>query len=376
VTNLINATPLAAGYTMATDKTGREWLVVVAKGTYDFPDDVDRLPQLLNEQVPLVMTDVFTAEPGTSALRYEIDFAPRKPRCDVLLNGSCYAPGGHAATRVQVGLRVGSLVKSFEVVGRRVWIPGVLHADASQPESFTVMPISYNNAFGGVDKPSDSPEAHRWYLANHVGVGYHPSSTGHALRGKPLPNTEEIERPVSRPTVGYRPMAFGPVGRSWHPRIKWAGTYDQTWLEERAPFLPDDFDERYFQSAAEDQQMDYLSGGEEVVLLNLTPQGRSAFRLPPGGVRVEVFYKNDDWTRLESVVDTLVLEPDLGRLMLTARARLPLRRSLHEIHCVVVGDMPWDWYREQGLRRAPRGKRRFSSLSHLATWNQTTRNPQ
>ncbi len=118
--NLVNATKLVAGYTMATDKNGREWIVVVAKGTYGIPDDADDEPPLLLEQVPLVMTDVFTGEPGFSAPLYEIDFAPRKPRCDVLLNGSCYAPGGEAATQVRVEMRVASLTKSFNVVGRRV----------------------------------------------------------------------------------------------------------------------------------------------------------------------------------------------------------------------------------------------------------------
>ena len=91
-------------------------------------------------------------------------------------------------------------------------------------------------------------------------------------------------------------------------------------------------------------------------------------------VRFEVFYKNEDWKRLYGVIDTLVLEPDLGRLMLIARASLALRRSLHEIRCIVAGDMPWEWYREQVLRRGPRGKRRFKSLADLVAWNQKTRN--
>ena len=25
-------------------------------------------------------------------------------------------------------------------------------------------------------------------------------------------------------------MAFGPIGRAWQPRLKYAGTYDQKWL--------------------------------------------------------------------------------------------------------------------------------------------------
>src|SRR5258707_15655457 len=132
--NLVNATKMQAGYTMGIQPDGRELLVVVVKGTFAFPTDEKQEPKLAEEQVPLVMTDVFTGEPGFSAPLYEIDFAPRKPRCDVLLNGSCYAPGGKPAPNVPVGIRVASLTKSFNIVGNRVWKSGALTMVASSPE--------------------------------------------------------------------------------------------------------------------------------------------------------------------------------------------------------------------------------------------------
>ncbi len=55
-------------------------------------------------------------------------------------------------------------------------------------------------------------------------------------------------------------MAFGPIGRSWQQRIKWAGTYDDQWMRHQYPFLPNDFDEHYFQAAPEDQQTHHLVG--------------------------------------------------------------------------------------------------------------------
>src|SRR5689334_13332147 len=111
--NLVNPTKLQAGYTMSTAPDGRESIVVAVKGTYTIPDREDQPPRLAEEPMPLVMTDEFTGEPGFSAPRYEIDLAPRKPRCDVLLNGSAYAPGGKPAERVRVTLQVGALSKSF-----------------------------------------------------------------------------------------------------------------------------------------------------------------------------------------------------------------------------------------------------------------------
>ena len=180
--NLVNATKMQAGYTMGIQPDGRELLVVVVKGTFAIPMDQKQEPTLAEEQVPLVMTDVFTGEPGFSAALYENDFAPRKPRCDVLLNGSAYAPGGKPAERVPVCLRVGSWSKSFDVVGNRVWQAGALYIAVSKPEPFTVMPISYNNAWGGIDKSQEDPAS--------VTTNTPPANTWTASRCQTLKNRE------------------------------------------------------------------------------------------------------------------------------------------------------------------------------------------
>src|SRR3982074_1850244 len=104
---LINATRMVAGYTLGVEPGGRELLVVAVKGTFRIPTEAGSSLRLHEEQVALVMSDVFFGEPGLSAPKHEGDFSPRKPRCDLLLNGSAYAPGGKPTTRVAVGLRVG-----------------------------------------------------------------------------------------------------------------------------------------------------------------------------------------------------------------------------------------------------------------------------
>jgi hypothetical protein len=48
-------------------------------------------------------------------------------------NGSAYAPNGKPATKVKVSLKVGSLSKSFHVVGNRFWKKGSLSISASRP---------------------------------------------------------------------------------------------------------------------------------------------------------------------------------------------------------------------------------------------------
>jgi hypothetical protein len=358
---LLNATKMRAGYTMGLQPDGRELLVVVVKGTFTIPRPGEE-PKLAETQAPLVDADVFTGEPGFSAPLYESDFAPHKPRCDVLLNGSAYAPGGKPTDRVTVSLRVGSMTKSFDVVGNRAWRAGALYIATSSPEPFTVMPISYNNAFGGVDKAEEDPQKWRYYPLNHVGVGYHEHTSGKFLDGKPLPNTEEHGSKVNNPRGNYRPMAFGPVGRAWQPRPKLAGTYDKNWLDNVFPFLPADFKEEYYQAASPDQQMAYARGGEEVTLENLTPAGRSAFRLPKLDIPIEFSLRDGQGKEMIVLIDTIVIEPDLGRFLMVWRTNIPLHRNIFEVIQVVVGKMSRGWYRARAI-----GKTYYRSIQEMRT---------
>ncbi|MBI2732825.1 MAG: DUF2169 domain-containing protein, partial [Aquabacterium sp.] len=168
--NIINATRMVVGFNMGLEPSGRELLVVVIKGTFVLPKPGEPV-RLHDEQLPLVMADTFTGEPGRSAPVHEIDFAPRKHQCDVLLVGSAYAPAGQAVTRTQVSLSVGTMSKSCDVVGPRVWEAGVTGIHASPPQAFTRLPISYDVAFGGVDDASSDPAEHDAFMLNPAGRG-------------------------------------------------------------------------------------------------------------------------------------------------------------------------------------------------------------
>jgi hypothetical protein len=353
---LLNATRMQAGYTIGMQPNGRELLVVVVKGTFSIPRP-GQPAQLLPEQEKLVEADVFTGEPGFSAPLYETDYATRKPKCDVLLNGSAYAPHGHPTDRVRVGLRVGTMTKVFDVVGNRLWREVAASVSSSRPEPFTVMPISYDNAFGGVDNSHENPAQHRTYLPNHAGRGFFHNLDTHVYSGNPLPNTEESHDPVTHPNGKYHPMALGPVGRAWEPRPRFAGTYDQNWLDNVFPFLPKDFDERYYQAAPADQQIGYPRGGEQVTLFNLTPQERVDFSLPTVNVPVTFELRSGEQYEDTTVNDTIIIEPDLGRLMMVWRAARPLRRDIFEIRQVITGRMPTGWYHARSV-----GKPYYSSL--------------
>jgi hypothetical protein len=341
---LINSTRMIAGYTMGMEPTGRELLVVVVKGTFRIPAQSGEPLRLHEEQAPLVMSDVFFGEPGLSAPSYEMDFAPRKHRCDVLLNASAYAPEGRPVTRVTVGARVGSWSKSFDVVGDRVWEAGLGGIGASATTPFVQMPISYDRAFGGTDNKSDNPADHDAYMLNPIGRGFHKQLKSEWVNGSPLPNTEETGHAVSWVDGKYRPMAFGVIGRHWEPRYKYAGTYDQHWLDHVFPFLPADFDEQYYQAAPLDQQMSKPMGEQLVTLLNLTPDGRREFLLPHFDAPIHVFPKRGDREEITAHSDTVVIEPDLERVTITWRVARPLRKKMLEIAQVVVGKPGSQWW--------------------------------
>lgn len=342
----VNSTRMEAGYTMGVDSSGRESLVVVIKGTFVLPSRGEQV-RLHEEQVQLVMADTFTGVPGLSAPAYEIDFAPRKSGCDVLLLGSAHAPQGRPVTRMQVGLQVGPVSKTIEVVGNRLWDAGLTGIRATAPEPFVQMPISYDLAFGGVDRESGDEKEYGAYMRNPVGRGFRKHLKSAWVDGKPLPNTEQPGHAVNWPTDDYVPMAFGPLGRGWQPRSSFAGTYDQVWLDEDFPFLPRDFDERYFQAAPADQQVDIATAAMDVTLSNLTPDGLRHFVLPHFEAPVHVLPKKGSREDLTAALDTIVFEPDLDRFTMTWRVSRPLKRNMFEIERVLVGRKGREWWQRK-----------------------------
>jgi len=356
---LINSTGFQAAYTLGLEPDGRESIVVVIKGTFVFPKDGGTLEKS-EKQIPPVMTDVFSGEPGLSTLLYESDFAPYKPCCDVLLNGSAYAPEAKPSKRVSVGLSVGPWKKYFDVVGERVWEKRFFSVSPSEPRSFLTKPIRYDLAYGGVDMHPDDPEKVAGYAQNPIGIGFYPYSKNKNLTGKALPCTEQMGAPITNVDSSYKPMSFGSLCRNFAERVSWAGTYDQDWIDNVFPFLPADFNPYYYQSAPADQQIDYPQGGEEVVLINLTSQGRTSFSLPRLDMPVEFSTRKIERTTTRATLDTILIEPDLKRVMLTWRASRPLKKNMLEMAQVVIGQMPRGWYRAREM-----GKTYYTSLAEL-----------
>jgi hypothetical protein len=185
------------------------------------------------------------------------------------------------------------------------------------------MPVHFGRAYGGTDVAK--PDGHRRFDRNPVGVGY--SKYGFGISGAALPNLEDPRDPIRSWRSRPEPMSFGPVGRTWQPRLARAGTYDKQWMKQRAPDPPTDFDERFYNCAPDDQQIaGYLRGDETITAHHMHPEHASfACRLP--GVRVRCFLDRpgDAGRELFEVplaLDTLWVDMDALRAVLVWRGCL------------------------------------------------------
>ncbi|TGQ66154.1 DUF2169 domain-containing protein [Mesorhizobium sp. M00.F.Ca.ET.186.01.1.1] len=325
---IYNQTGYPHQFTMGLDKAGHEWIVVVVKGTFDFPSAPGGAVQKSADQVPLVMADTQTGVPGYSATLWETDFAFRKSRCDVIANGCAYAPGGRPAERVPVGIKVGNWSKLFDVVGHREWRSIGPVFTATSPQPFLKMAISYDVAWGGVDRLDPEDKLPASYKYNPVGTGWSRARNQRLIPGLRLPNTQAVGEEIRSPFGDYKPVSFGPMGRGWPGRIEYGGTYDDNWIKNIFPFLPPDFDERYFQMAPADQQIELPKGGEEVQLVNLTPEGRVGFRLPSTALPMTLFKGMQKAYAGGIFPDTVLFDPEHRRFSLVWRVSQRIHRTI------------------------------------------------
>lgn len=256
-----------------------------------------------------------------------IDWSTTKPGTDVLLHASAHAPGGHPAPRVDVSLRFDGRTKTLAVFGDRTWRPGLFGPSLSEPAPFVTMPIRYERAYGGAD--GDAFDAR-----NPIGVGF-ATAAAH-LAGRPAPNVEHPDALIASWRDRPRPAGFGPIPRHWSPRRELAGTYDERWEAERAPLLPEDFDDDFFYSAPEDQRVPgHLREGSVIELLNLTPSGHLRVTLPKVRPTFRTYFGRDAVDH-GGRLHTVILEPDESRLIMVWHTALRCHGREHKLERTVV----------------------------------------
>ena len=253
-----------------------------------------------------------------------------KTGTDVLLIGSAWAPGKRPVTRMQVAMSVAGRQKTILVTGDRVWRDG----QPSDPQPFESMPLVWERAFGGVHRSGDKVLAEE---RNPVGCGFAGRRSARRHAGpSPFPISRIRRRRFSSSGRVRRPACLAPIAPSWLPRRAFAGTYDERWQRARAPYLPDDFDPRFFQCAAPEFAFDrYLQAGEPVQVAGVMPDGPIAFTVPNSRLSVAVTIAGSTQTPPANL-ETLSIEPDENRACFTWRAAVPCDRQALKVEKIVV----------------------------------------
>lgn len=77
---------------------------------------------LMNPDVPLKEQDLWATIPALLGNGGILDQGMPKPRGEVIVKGSCFAPGGRPVRAMIVLLKAGGLHKELAVFGDRYWI--------------------------------------------------------------------------------------------------------------------------------------------------------------------------------------------------------------------------------------------------------------
>lgn len=311
-----NETPFAATICVFNNPDGVEAAYGVVKATFEVRGG-HLVP--LAKQLPFAPVDAFYGDPTESSLAAAGDLTMCKPATDVLLIG--HAHSGHGPQReMDVTIKVGQIEQTIRVIGDRVWKEGVLGCKPSTPEPFETMPLIYERAFGGTDPEPRDEETIDYEPRNPIGRGLIPKNSRLRPDGLPMPNLENPNELIQSVSDRPAPACFAPIAPHWQPRQSFAGTYDEAWEKNRAPYLPEDFDSRFFNSANGELAITpFLQGGEVVEVTGASPLGKFAFVIPEAVMEHE-FNMGGTPVHYESDLDTVVIEPDHNRVTLLWRS--------------------------------------------------------
>jgi hypothetical protein len=305
-------------------KTGAMHLVVVARQRY-------RMARGRPERIPGAkmhpVDEPWEEDSPKSSIRFPGDRFIAKPGTDVVVVGDAVSPAERPVKELEVRVRVGPLQKAVRVVGLRAFFTSLGSVGLTPPQPFVRQTLRWEDAFGGMDA-SDPKQA--------VQEPRNPCGRGLAIRPESLvgtlaPHVEDPQNPYTGPRSRPPPAGLAPLGPHFAERLRWAGTMDQRWQEERCPLPPADFDDRFNHCAVKELVAARpLRGGEPVECVGLNVQGPLSFTVPAASflLRGRVAGRAVE-TPLQ--LDLVQLEPNQEELELSWRAHLPVPEDLRSV---------------------------------------------
>jgi hypothetical protein len=217
-----------------------------------------------------------------------------------------------------------------------VWDKVLGFTKITDPAPFERMPLTWANAFGGWDRSPEDPGLHEYDARNPVGKGFRAKKSSLPTAGEPLPNLEDPANPMKKPKDRPPPAGFGPIGPHWLPRSGFTGTYDEAWVRERMPQLPDDFDARFYDRAPPELVLESAPPpGTLLTATGVSPSGPLRVELPDLRTEVQVvFLRRSKEVPLH--VDTILLDAGKRQLVVAGSGLLPVEGELGDVVNIVV----------------------------------------
>ncbi len=321
-----NNTPFAADMNLFPNEQAVDTLYVLVRATFN----IGKQWTLADKQQPPIVADEYWTEPGKSSIRYGSDCHTGKPFSDIIMLGHAYAPNNKETRQLDVGLTIGQVRKTIRVFGDRQWQNGRM----TQPEAFKSMAMVYEKAFGGVHSVDGNTITAE--QRNPVGRGFAGQRKAEEMNGEPLPNLEDPNNLITDINQQPTPACFAFSAPHWQPRSGYAGTYDEAWQTQRAPYLPEDFDKRFFNMAHRDLVYPgFLSGGERVEISNMHPRGTLKFALPHVRLNTVVSIAGHS-VQPQFNLETLIIEPNILKLSIVWRAAVLCDKKALKIDSIKV----------------------------------------
>lgn len=247
------------------------------------------------------------------------DLGYPKPRGEVLVYGSYYAPDGFAISSDRTLLQVGKIRKELIVTGERFWRKILT---PTTPEPVTQIPLTYEMGFGGEEDER-----------NPVGKGF-PLGSEVAM-----PQLEYPDQLLVKKHQKPAPAGLNATSVDWMPRKKLWGTYDTAWQEQDAPFLAQDLNPHFFMQASQDQWFESMVPGNTPILLeNMHPQKRKMQGLTHNYQLKFLAEINGQTSLHPTAIDSLILLPDINMQVVIARAELDITSiDGHEVTALMAG---------------------------------------
>lgn len=328
---IANRTPFAVQLYSALDKDCYDYAVIVIKALCHI---VDKAPlQLIPDKATIYPADKYFGKPQSTSVEYASDLVRTKLLTDIVVNGCAYAPHTNCSS-LDIGIQIANKRIIRRVFGNRFWVKSLSGWQMTQPQPFEVMSLTYEHAFGGSHFDANQQLVDS-FSYNPVGKGYTSVLTNEPYEGQPLPNVELPQHLIGHWNDQPQPAALGFLGSDWQDRKIYQGTYDQAWQRNRAPLLPEDFDERFFNAAPRDLQVPHLRGGEYLQLIRLTQSGDLSFQIPQWQVKTCFIAKGNAFD-IFPVLDTVVIEPEKMQAQLTWRASVKCFNQFLFIDKVIV----------------------------------------